>query len=168
MPLLINLRDLDDAQPLRLAGELPAADLELDQLDELIHFTRPVAYDLTVEKLEENLLVRGRVGWVLDCECSRCLQPFADEHEFPDWACHLPLQGEERVPVINDQVDLTSTLREDILLEFPQHPLCRPECGGLHKRPGGKQKVKPTPPDGGTIQADGKASAWDALDNLKF
>ncbi len=35
------------------------------------------------------------------------------------------------VPIKNDCVDLTPWVREDILLGFPQHPLCRPDCGGL-------------------------------------
>jgi uncharacterized metal-binding protein YceD (DUF177 family) len=47
---------------------------------------------------------------------------------------HLPLEGEDKVSIVNDCVDLTPFLREDMLLEFPQHPLCKPECGGLKKK----------------------------------
>ena len=36
-----------------------------------------------------------------------------------------------QVAIENDCVDLTPFVREDILLEFPQHPLCKPDCGGL-------------------------------------
>jgi len=39
----------------------------------------------------------------------------------------LPLEGEEKTPVDNDCVDLTPFAREDMLLEFPQHPVCEPE-----------------------------------------
>ena len=49
-------------------------------------------------------------------------------------------EGEDRVAVDNDCVDLTPYLREDILLEFPQHPLCKPECRGLKKTSTGKAK----------------------------
>ena len=53
---------------------------------------------------------------------------------------HLPLEGEEAVSVVNDCVDLTPYVREDILLEFPQHPLCEPECRGLRNASIGKAK----------------------------
>ena len=51
------------------------------------------------------------------------------------WIADLPLVGEEKVAVDNDCVDLTPYLREDILLAFPQHPLCEPDCRGLPKAP---------------------------------
>ena len=53
----------------------------------------------------------------------------------------LPLEGEEEVPVINDCVDLTPYMREDILLAFPQHPLCEPDCGGLQAQPGQSERT---------------------------
>lgn len=164
MPLLINLRDLEQHPVLQLEGQLPVVDLDLDNIDELIHLTRPVEFSLEVEKLEESLLVRGRVECVLDCECARCLKPFPLKLSFNHWTCHLPLEGEEKVPVANDTVDLTPFVREDILLEFPQHPLCRPECSGLLKKPVGKKKKI----ESGAGQTKDNASAWAELNKLKF
>jgi uncharacterized protein len=89
---------------------------------------------LEVQKLEDGLLVQGRLHLNLDCECVRCLKPFQYRLELDGWACHLPLQGEDCVAAVNDCVDLTPYVREDILLEFPRHPLCDPECRGLPKR----------------------------------
>ena len=70
---------------------------------------------------------------MLACQCVRCLTSFRLPLELNGWTCHLPLQGEDRVKVLNDCVDLTPYVREDILLEIPQHPLCDPECRGLPK-----------------------------------
>src|SRR6184192_4185872 len=61
--------------------------------------------------------------------------------EIKDWACHLPLQGEEAAPIVNDCVDLTPYVREDILLSFPQHPLCDRDCRGLPAAQQGKAKT---------------------------
>jgi uncharacterized metal-binding protein YceD (DUF177 family) len=58
-------------------------------------------------------------------------------------------------------VDLTPFLREDILLELPQHPLCKPDCSGLKKPKAGKSK-KNSP------GATADSSAWSELDKLKF
>jgi uncharacterized metal-binding protein YceD (DUF177 family) len=54
-------------------------------------------------------------------------------------------------------------LREDILLEFPQHPLCETECRGLPAKEMGK--AKNTTKSGDSAQ---KPSAWSELDKLKF
>src|SRR5690606_24496786 len=123
MPLLVNLRHLEHKN-IELKGELSPEELELDQTDELIHFTKPVKYELEAQRMERNLLVHGKVQAVLDCECARCLKPFEMNLNFNDWAVHLPLTGEDKVRIESDSVDLTPYIREDILLAFPQHPLC--------------------------------------------
>jgi len=159
MPLLFNLRNLEE-DSLFLKGQLAAADLELESLDELIHVNEPLVYDLEIQKLEEAVLAQGTLSLKLDCECVRCLKPFRQTLKLEDWACHLPLDGEEKVEIINDSVDLTPHIREDIVLAFPQHPLCKPTCRGLV----------------GTLKKKGKAvgtkaptaSAWAALDQLKL
>lgn len=162
MPLAFNLRHLED-KDLHLRGDLPAAELELENVDELIHLQEPLHYDLEVEKLEKNVLVHGRLSLPLHCECARCLKPFTQQLNFDNWICHLALEGEEQVVVKNDCVDLTPYFREDILLAFPQHPLCKPECGGLAKLPPGSEKVP-----GGLTESTPASSAWAELNKLKF
>jgi uncharacterized protein len=161
MPLLFNLHHLE-TKNLRLAGELAAQELELEQVDELIHADRPLNYDLEVQKLADSILVQGQLQLALECECVRCLKPFQYKLVLNRWACHLPLHGEEKVPIANDCVDLTPYVREDILLEFPQHPLCKPECGGLPKKTTGQIK------NPGGSEAKDVSSAWAALNRLKL
>jgi uncharacterized protein len=160
MPLKINLRHLDEHE-IHLQGELPVAELAFDIRDELMRAGKPVQYDLEVEILHEAVLVQGSLRMILDCECVRCLQPFEHEVILGDWALHLPLTGEDKVSVENDSIDLTPLMREDMLLEFPQHPLCKPKCAGLKKKSGvqksGDKKDKPEKP-----------SAWTELDKLKL
>jgi len=164
MPLLINLRHLEN-KVVQLGGELSAEDLDLDVHDELVHVKRPLRYNLEAEKMETGVLVRGELRIVLDCECARCLKPFPFPLELDEWVCHLPLEGDEKVPIISDCVDLTPFVREDILLEFPQHPLCRPECGGLQTKPGGKRIDSDS---SGAGQTNNESSAWAELNKLKL
>jgi uncharacterized protein len=162
MPLAVNLRHLE-ADDVDLEGELPAAELDLDLNDEVIKPVRPLSYKLHVQSLETSLLVQGSLRFILDCECVRCLKPFDFLIELTDWACHIPLEGEEAAPVVNDSVDLTPYIREDILLAFPQHPLCKPDCGGLPKKAVGKpRKAKKT------AQPEVGSPAWAELNKLKF
>lgn len=162
MPLLVNLRHLE-AHNLRLEGELSVADLDIDTRDEVIQVAHGLEYALEVQKLEGGLLVQGRLRMVLDCQCVRCLKAFGHPLELADWTCHLSFEGEEAVRVTNDCVDLTPHVREDILLEFPQHPLCNPECRGLPKTYVGKTQ-KP----GNIGQPETGSPAWDELNKLKF
>jgi len=162
MPLLVNLRHLEK-HSLRLEGELPPGELELDLRDDLVRAEKPLKYALEVELMEDGLLVQGHLRLPLQCLCVRCLKPFEFQLKLEDWVQLLPLKGEEQVEVVNDCVDLTLILREDILLEFPQHPLCEADCRGLPKTLVGKVKQ---PSKAGKI--DGKPSAWAALDKLKL
>jgi uncharacterized protein len=162
MSLHINLRHLE-AHEVRLEGELAVEELDIDTCDEVIRLTQPLQYRLVAQKLEEAVLLTGRLTLRLDCECVRCLKPFAFPLRLDPWACHLPLEGEDAVPVINDTVDLTPFVREDILLELPQHPLCGTECRGLPKRKSGKAKNAKSagPPETGS-------PAWAELNKLKL
>src|SRR5688572_26865070 len=161
MPLLVNLRHLEK-KDLHLEGELPVEELELE-VDELIHLSGPVKYDLEAERLENALLVQGNLKLPLECECVRCLKSFKTKLDFPGWAVHLPLKGEDKVEQNGDFVDLTPYIREDILLAFPQHPLCETECKGLPK--GSAAKIKKA---SGSGQKNETSSAWAELNKLKF
>jgi uncharacterized metal-binding protein YceD (DUF177 family) len=130
--ILVNLRHLESHE-LHLKGELPVEELELDLHDEMLRADKPLQYDLDVEKLHDAVLVQGKLDITLACQCVRCLKPFPMRLSLGHWALHLPLEGEDKATVDNDCIDLTPFVREDILLEFPQHPLCKPECSGLKK-----------------------------------
>lgn len=161
MPLLINLRHLE-RQDVVLKGELAVEELDIAGCDELIHAREPLVYELVAQKLEDAVLVQGSLRLGLDCECGRCLKPFRHELKLDDWSWHLPLTGEEAAAVTNDCVDLTPYLREDILLELPPYPQCKPECRGLPKSAGKEKKSRAAGPE------EGSSSAWGELNKLKF
>jgi len=162
MPLIVNLRHLE-THIVRLQGELGVEELDIDTRDEAIRVAQPLEYNLEVQKLEKGLLLQGCFRLTLECVCVRCLKAFQHHLELDGWTCHLPLQGEDRVAVINDCVDLTACVREDILLEFPRHPQCQPGCRGLPKLSTDKSKST-----SGTGKAKMDLSAWAELNKLKL
>jgi|SRR5579863_5362361 len=165
MALTVNLRHLERG-PLKLKGELTPEELELTEIDELMRISGPVRYDLEALKMEKSVLVQGRLELTLDCECARCLKSFTRELELPDWKCLLSLEGEDAVPVAGDCVDLTPQIREDILLELPQRPLCQPDCQGMPNKASGKPRTtgkKPGKPGQGAVSPD-----WAVLNKLKI
>jgi uncharacterized protein len=160
MSLKINLRQLED-KDIHLKGELPAEDLKLETLDELIALRKPLLYDLNAQKVGQTLLIQGTLDLTLDCSCARCLKPFEQYISLADWALHLPLEGDDAPEIKDDSVDLTPYIREDILLEFPQRPLCEADCAGLadkSKSPGDTKDADSAP----------GSPAWSELNKLKF
>ena len=162
MPIQFNIRHLEQ-NALSLRGELPAVELELGHVDELIQVVSALKYDLALERHERRILAQGSLELALRCECVRCLKPFEHRVELGSWSCLLPLDGEDKVLISNDCVDLTPQVREDILLAFPQHPLCEPECGGLSVAP--QLNVKQSH---GASQTEDGSSAWAELNKLKL
>lgn len=130
MPLKVNLRHLE-AHEIHLKGELPVEELDLGLQDEMMLARQPLQYDLQAEMVAHAVLVQGKLTLALNCQCVRCLKPFTRTITLDHWTLHLPLQGEDAVNVDSDCVDLTPYAREDMLLEFPQHPLCGADCRGL-------------------------------------
>ena len=159
--LSLNLRHLA-TRDLTLTGEVPADELELNNLDDLIRVCEPVRYELEVQKLEDDLLVQGKIMVRLECQCVRCLKTFSKDVKLEPFVAQVILEGEDAVPVEGDFVDLTPQVREDIVLAFPQHPLCEPGCVGLRR---------PAAP--ATEAQAGQASqttspAWAVLNDLKL
>ena len=162
MPIQFNVRHLE-LHSVSLRGELPSAELELEHVDEMIQVISPLKHDLVLERYERSVLVQGSLGLTLQCECVRCLKPFKYSLELPEWSLLLPLEGEDKVQVNGDCVDLTPYVREDILLAFPRHPLCEPECSGL---PEGLQLNSKR--SHGASQSEEIPSAWAELNKLKL
>ncbi len=149
-----------------MEGNATAEDLDLgDVRDDLVKIKEPIQFKLTATRLQESILVEGRVEMVLDCCCARCLEPFTKRMELDPWTSLIVMEGEEGAVVRDDSVDLTPYLREDIVLMLPQHPLCKPECRGLPVA-----TIKTTDSAGLACQDEKltTTSAWLALDQLKL
>jgi uncharacterized metal-binding protein YceD (DUF177 family) len=160
--LKINLRQLEQKN-LSLSGKVSAEELGIENIDELIRITEPVQVDLEVQLIDKSLC-QGGITVTLACECSRCLKPFADVLNLSPYDLLVALDGEEAVKADNDSVDLTPFLREDILLGFPQHPLCETDCGGLARKP----SVEANQSKNAGETKDEPSSVWTELNKLKF
>lgn len=161
--LNVNLRQLE-TRNVTVSGEVPVEDLDIAVGDELVRAEKPIEVDLEIQRLEDALLVQGSVYVVLACDCARCLKRFELPLDLEPYDLLVPLAGEDAVAPENDSVDLTPFLREDILLGFPQHPLCEPDCGGLAR----KQIDPANQSEMAEPQTDAPSSVWSELNKLKF
>ncbi len=105
---------------------------------------RAVRGHLMINKSDNTVWIKGRIEAEIILKCSRCLEDF----HFPlDSNCEvtlLPFEDqafpEEEELNVEDlrssyyyggEIDLSAILREQILLDIPYKPLCRPSCKGL-------------------------------------
>ena len=144
MSLKVNLRHLED-HDVHLEGQLTVSELDIDTKDEVIRLDQPLDYALAVQKLEGGLWCRAAAT-----DTGLPMRPLPQAFLLAARARsggRVTCRSRERtaVEVVNDCVDLTPYLREDILLELPQHPLCDPECRGLPRTGSGSPASQGSP-----------------------
>ena len=136
-------------------GEEPPSTVALAEGDELARITGPVGYHLAAEVVSRELVVKGKVSAPAELACSRCARFFSTILTDSSFlrAYDLP-EGVETV-------DMTGDLREAILLQLPNFPICSAACEGLCPQCGKNLNEGPCgcePPQG--------EDRWSALDGL--
>jgi len=92
--------------------------------------------DLTFTKTNENVLVEGTIETAVDVQCVRSLEIFALPLSIPlqDVAFSLPgypADEPDRRISHDNWIDLTETLREEIIMAIPMNPT-HPRFAGEH------------------------------------
>ncbi|HEX9902084.1 MAG TPA: DUF177 domain-containing protein [Acidobacteriota bacterium] len=116
--------------------------LSEDLVEEDAVFLQPAHARLEIKKVDQEILIKGRLTVGLSFVCSRCLMPF----DYPvDSAFDLVYQPEdleqakeelaeedlERGYFYSRSLDLQEIILEQLNLTFPVKPLCSKDCGGI-------------------------------------
>jgi len=157
MSLLIDLKRLPE-DGLSLEGQLPVSTFDLDTADSAKAIS-PLSYSLMVQKDDEGLILTGDMSATFELQCGRCAESFPLRVELSPYVQDIELENDS-------PFDLTSTLREDILLALPNYPRC--EAGNVSPRECPAEgrfenHQEPLPEESG--QPGG--NVWEALDQFK-
>lgn len=111
--------------------------------DEL-HLRGPVTGSVKLTRTSHGILAETHYTVDVEQECGRCLEPAVTtiessvEQEFlpsTNILTGLPetIDADPDEPRVspNHELDLTDTIRQDIVVQQPLQPLCRPDCPGL-------------------------------------
>jgi uncharacterized protein len=87
---------------------------------------------LTATSSVDGIVVHGTVSTPWHGQCRRCLRDVdgvavGDVEEIYQVDPRL----EDAVAIVGDQIDLAPVVREYVLLELPDAPLCRDDCAGI-------------------------------------
>lgn len=93
-----------------------------------VRFCGDVFAGAEIKLIDDELIIDLEVKYKLKMICSRCLEEF----ELPFEKRYLFNYNTLNLEVI----DITSRIREEIILEYPMKPLCREDCKGICPRCG--------------------------------
>jgi uncharacterized protein len=99
----------------------------------------PIKLNLRIESVVEGVLVSGTAISRAVGECARCLTAIdrpvgADLRElyaYPNSVTAQTIEDDEVLILTDDYIDLESLVRDEIVVQLPLAPLCRPDCPGL-------------------------------------
>jgi uncharacterized metal-binding protein YceD (DUF177 family) len=148
----IDPQHYQDESEKQLQDTIPAAELDID--DPTVRAPHDATVDLTARRLGSEILVQGEINVTLETLCGRC----ADWLPWPVQVRHFAVS----LAVTNDEpIDLTPSLREDILLALPVVTSCTLDAQFRCAHNGQvypPEQKKPTP-----LHED----VWSALDKIK-
>jgi len=119
----------------------------VEMAGQAITFDRPFEGEAEVWNAGDRLLVKAEVSGEATLQCSRCLGPVtlpldvSFEEEYVEGEPADADDDEEQETEVDagrsvsyykgDEIDLSETLRDNVLLELPMKPLCSEDCAGL-------------------------------------
>lgn len=144
-----------------LVGDVEPADVGIT--DDRLVPGAPIHVDLHLESVNDGVLVTGSVSAPWHGECRRCLAAAGDTAVAAiDERYQYEVTDPDAFPIEHDQLDLEPLVREAILLELPEAPLCRPDCAGLCPTCGVDLNTTTC-----ACAAPPSDARWGALDDLK-
>ena len=135
-------------------GEEDGAILELEE-DPLASCAGGVGYRLLAQRVPGELVLSGTVHAQLKLACARCGEFFSTTVADSSFLRAYEI-GEG-----TESVDVTSDLREAILLYLPAFPQCKMDCAGLCPHCGANLNQGPC-----SCELTERDLRWDSLDSL--
>ncbi len=109
-----------------------------------VELVRPVIAELHLNLIAEKVHIKGEINVVLQLFCSRCLEPFnfpikatMDFMLVPRWlgpqteALRLKREDMEVEFFDGVEINIDQAVAEQIFLNVPMKPICKPDCKGL-------------------------------------
>ena len=134
----------------------------------------PIELDLHLDSVVDGILVRGTLVFHLDLACARCLETQTSVREvnvaelFIDPAKRVEddVDDEPGYELLDDAtaIDLSTMVRDALIIDLPVRTLCREDCQGLCPTCGADRNRI----DCGHQQDEGIDPRWSALADLEL
>lgn len=105
-----------------LEENISAGELDLDT--ELVRLQGPLKVRAVFSRITNAITVKLDLAAVMELFCGRCLKEYT-----LDFSKKLQLSYSADKGQLT--LDINPDIREEVILDYPVKPLCRPECKGL-------------------------------------
>jgi uncharacterized protein len=132
-PLVVNALELlrRPGSHKALSVDVPPVDIDLGD-EERLSADDEISIELTCESTTDAVVVSGTIRVATRGVCRRCLRDVEGELTIGVHETYQETRTDpDAFPIENDQIDLRPMIRESVLLDVPEAPLCRPDCPGL-------------------------------------
>ncbi len=119
--MIIDTRQIPP-EGLILTQDISSGEMDLDV--GIIKFSGPIRITAHASKITNAVTVDLTVAALMRVSCSRCLSECKKDFKK---GMRLNYQVESDAPII----DLNPDIRDEIMLDYPIKPLCKPDCKGL-------------------------------------
>ena len=139
--MIIDLTRIE-GEPLPLDVSISPGEIDLDH--EFVRLTGDIAVKGEIAKHIAQTDVRGEIATKIEIDCTRCLQPVAQDLKIPfdvsfitpeydATARETELNRSELETAVfeGDELDVNELVREQILLNLPEQTFCKEDCKGL-------------------------------------
>jgi uncharacterized protein len=124
--LIINISELVNRYRSSKTFEF---DLKPEELsDEHLKVLTPINVKGSVKLVNDELIIDIQTKFSAELNCSRCTSKFIDDYRF-EFTEALELKDNQEN--INEHLDLTELIRDNILINMPTKPMCSQDCKGL-------------------------------------
>lgn len=107
---------------IEISERVSAAALQLET--ENVRFTEPLEVKAQLSRITNAIVAKVALSSKIKLICGRCLSEFTVDFD-------KKLKLEYAVDKGELLIDLDPDIREEIILDYPVKPLCKPECKGL-------------------------------------
>lgn len=101
-----------------------------------VQYNDKIRVRVSVNVVGRTLVIHGRIATKAVLECNRCLKEFDHQVDVRDYTFAREVRRDETV-------DLTDSIREDIMLAIPMKRLCIAECKGICPICGQDRNISP-------------------------
>ena len=152
---------------LRVPGSIRSIDASLDAADLGVddrRITGLLAIDLEAVSNIDGVVIAGTISIPWSTACRRCLAAVDGTAVVDvDEIYQDEVIDHDAFAIEGDQIDLAPAVREYVLIELPDGPLCRDDCAGICPECGADRNEAPCECD--TSVRDER---WSALDDLRL
>ncbi|MCL2323525.1 MAG: DUF177 domain-containing protein [Oscillospiraceae bacterium] len=135
--MIIDISSLLHKKSCEVEYDLIPDDVEIILPEGKLDFSKDILFNFKLQLLNEIITIVGIIKTQVMLQCSRCAEEFAYDINldvFEEFTINKDLVDEDIALIINEKIDISRIVSDNILINLPIAKVCKEGCKGLcHK-----------------------------------